>query len=135
MFRLSIFSPNPLGGQIIGSIDTAHQFRDNKNKPRTQSFRQNFTTAQARIDVSQRMGMNYIKAVVDNQDPTNNLTVRTDPDAEVLTVPPNSVIIIEDEIHSYIEINPNAVTGVGNFSLTLADPIELRNQGFLGGVN
>ena len=116
----------------IGSIDLVNQFRDNKLKPKTQSFRESFTTAQSRIDVSQRMAMLYIKAVIDNQDATNSLTVRTDPDAAALTVPPNSVIVIEDEIHSYIEINPNAVTGMGNFSLTLADPVQLRRDGFLG---
>lgn len=116
----------------FNSIDVANLFRSDKNKPRGFSFRDNFTTAQARIDVAQRMGLRYIKAVIDNQDTTNNLTVRTDPDAAALTVPPNSVIIIEDEIHDYIEINPNAVTGVGNFSLTLSDPLELRQSGFLG---
>jgi len=115
-----------------GSIDVDAQFRDQTTKPKTQSFRDNFTTAQSRIDVGQRMGMVYIKAVIDNQDPTNNLTVRTDPDAAVLTVPPNSVIVIEDEIHEYLEINPDGVTGVGNFSITLADPNELRLGGFLG---
>ena len=118
--------------QRFNSIDVAHLFRADKNKPRAFAFRDNFTTAQARIDVAQRMGLRYIKAVIDNQDTTNNLTVRTDPDAALLTVPPNSVIIIEDEIHDYIEINPNGATGVGNFSLTLADPIELRQSGFLG---
>jgi len=115
-----------------GSIDVASQFRDQSTKPKTQSFRDNFTTSQSRIDVGQRMGMVYIKAVIDNQDPTNNLTVRTDPNAAALTVPPNSVIVIEDEIHEYLEINPNATTGVGNFSITLADPNELRRGGFLG---
>jgi len=115
-----------------GSIDVMAQFRDQSTKPKTQSFRDSFTTSQNRIDVGQRMGMVYIKAVIDNQDPTNNLTVRTDPDAAELIVPPNSVIVIEDEIHEYIEINPNAGTGIGNFSLTLADPNELRRGGFLG---
>lgn len=115
-----------------GSIDVASQFRDQTTKPKTQSFRDNFTTAQTRIDVGQRMGMVFIKAVIDNQDPTNALTVRTDPQAAALTVPPNSVIVIEDEMHEYIEINPNGTTGVGNYSLTLADPNELRRGGFLG---
>ena len=114
------------------SIDIFAQFRDQTTKPKTQSFRDNFTTSQSRIDVSQRMGMCYIKAVIDNQDPTNSLTVRTDPNAAALIVPANSVIIIEDEIHDYIEINPNGSTGIGNFSLTLADPFELRRSGFLG---
>jgi len=120
----------PIGQE--GSIDLASQFRDQNTKPKTQSFRDSFTTSQNRIDVGQRMGMMYIKAVIDNQDPTNNLTVRTDPDAAELIVPPNSVIVIEDEIHEYLEINPHATTGIGNFSLTLADPNELRRGGFLG---
>lgn len=84
------------------------------------------------MDTLQRMGMSYIKAIVDNQDPTNNLLVRTDPDSVQLIIPPNSVIVIEDEIHSFIEITPNAVTGIGLFSLTLADPEELRRSGYLG---
>jgi len=116
----------------FGSIDTANQFRADTTKPKSQAFRDNFTTAQIRIDVSQRMGMRYIKLVIDNQDPTNNCLFRTDPDAQQLTIPPNSVVIVEDEIHDYLEINPNAVTGVGNFSMTLADPLELRAKGFLG---
>jgi len=115
-----------------GSIDVAAQFRADSTKPKTQSFRDNWTLTQIRIDVGQRMGMVYIKAVIDNQDPSNNLTVRTDPNAALLIVPPNSVIVIEDEIHEYLEINPNALTGIGNFSITLADPNELRRTGFLG---
>lgn len=76
--------------------------------------------------------MMYIKAVIDNQDPTNQVLIRTDPDAEQIILPPNSILTIEDEIHSFIQITPNAVTGVGNFSLTVADPEELRRDGFLG---
>jgi len=124
---LSFFS-----GGNFGSIDTANQFRSDTTKPKSQAFRDNFTTAQVRIDTAQRMAMRYIKLVIDNQDPTNNLQFRTDPDAQQLIVPPNSVVIVEDEIHDYLEINPNAVTGVGNFSMTLADPMELRAKGFLG---
>jgi len=115
-----------------GSIDVASQFRDQSTKPKTQSFRDSWLLSQVRIDVGQRMGMVYIRAVIDNQDVTNSLTVRTDPNAAPLTVPPNSVIVIEDEIHEYLEINPNAVTGIGNFSITIADPNELRRGGFLG---
>ena len=114
------------------SIDVGNLFRADKNKPRTETFRSNFTTAQFRIDTNSRFGMLWIRAVIDNQDPTNQLTVRTDPNAAVLIVPPNSVIVIEDEIHEYLEINPNAATGIGNFSITLADQNELRKTGFLG---
>jgi len=87
----------------FGSIDTKAQFRADTTKPKTQAFRDNFTTAQVRIDVSQRMGMRYIRLVIDNQDNANNCLFRTDPDAAQLIIPPNSVIVIEDEIHQTFE--------------------------------
>ena len=118
--------------QKSGSIDIANNFRADKNKPKAQAFREAFTTAVVQIDTLQRMSMNYIRAVIDNQDTTNNLLVRTDPDSAQIIVPPNSIIIIEDEIHSFLQVTPNAVTGAGNFSLTVADPEELRREGFLG---
>jgi len=114
------------------SIDVGNLFRTDKNKPRTETFRDNFTTAQTRIDTNSRFGMIYIRAVIDNQDPTNNITIRTDPQGQLLTIPPNSVLIIENETHSFLEINPNAVTGVGNFSLETAVEDDLRKSGFLG---
>jgi len=122
--NLSLFNRN--------SIDVANLFRVDKNKPRTESFRDNFTVTQIRISTVQRLGMVYIKAVIDNQDPTNNITIRTDPQGALLTIPPNSVLIIEDEVHDFLEINPNAVTGVGNFSLSTAVEDDLRKSGFLG---
>jgi len=114
------------------SIDVGNLFRTDKNKPRTETFRDNFTTAQLRIDTNSRFGMIYIRAVIDNQDPTNNITIRTDPQGQLLTIPPNSVLVIENETHSFLEINPNAVTGVGNFSLETAVEDDLRKSGFLG---
>ncbi len=114
------------------SIDVANLFRADKNKPRTETFRDNFTTAQFRIDTQSRFGMIWIRAVIDNQDPTNNITIRTDPQGQLLTIPPNSVLTIENEHHNFLEINPNAVTGVGNFSLETAVEDDLRKSGFLG---
>jgi len=114
------------------SIDVGNLFRTDKNKPRTETFRDNFTTAQLRIDTNSRFGMIFIRAVIDNQDPTNNVTIRTDPQGQLLTIPPNSVLVIENETHSFLEINPNAVTGVGNFSLETAVEDDLRKSGFLG---
>ena len=127
MITISFFSP-----KSGNSIDSPNQFRADKNKPKGRGFRLPFTTAVVQIDTAQRMAMVYIKAIVDNQDPTNNLLVRTDPDAEQLIVPPNSVITIEDELHSFIQVTPNAGTGVGLISLTVADEAELRRDGFLG---
>lgn len=121
---MSVFNRN--------SVDVANLFRADKNKPRTETFADNFLLAQIRIDTSQRLGMVYIKAVIDNQDVTNNLTVRTEPSGRLITVPPNSVLIIEDEVHEFLEINPDAATGVGNFSLQTAVEDDLRKSGFLG---
>jgi len=114
------------------SIDAMNLYRSDKNKPRIETFRDNFTTAQIRISTAQRFGMVYIRAIIDNQDPTNNVTIRTDPQGALLTIPPNSVLEIVDEIHDFLEINPNAVTGVGNFSLSTAVEDDLRKSGFLG---
>jgi len=121
---LSLFNRN--------SIDAMNLYRSDKNKPRIETFRDNFTTAQIRISTAQRFGMVYIRAVIDNQDPTNNVTIRTDPQGALLTIPPNSVLELVDEIHDFLEINPNAVTGVGNFSLSTAVEDDLRKSGFLG---
>jgi len=121
---LSLFNRN--------SIDVANLFRADKNKPRTETFRDNFTTAQVRISTVQRFGMIWIRAVIDNQDPTNNITIRTDPQGQILTIPPNSVLVIENEHHDFLEINPDGVTGVGNFSLETAVEDDLRKSGFLG---
>lgn len=115
-----------------GSIDLANLFSNDRNKPKSQVFRGSFTTTQTRIDTEQRLGMVYIRAVIDNQDPTNSLTIRTEPQAPTITIPPNSVLVLEDEVHSFLEINPNAATGVGDFSLQTADPDGLRKSGFLG---
>jgi len=114
------------------SIDAMNLYRSDKNKPRIETFRDNFTTAQLRISTAQRFGMVYIRAVIDNQDPTNNVTIRTDPQGQLLTIPPNSILDIVDEIHDFLEINPNGVTGVGNFSLSTAVEDDLRKSGFLG---
>jgi len=114
------------------SIDAMNLYRSDKNKPRIETFRDNFTVNQIRISTAQRFGMVYIRAIIDNQDPTNNVTIRTDPQGALLTIPPNSVLEIVDEIHDFLEINPNAVTGVGNFSLSTAVEDDLRKSGFLG---
>lgn len=113
-------------------IDIANVFTSDKNKPKVQTFRQNFTTTLVRIDTGQRLGASYIKAVIDNQDATNSLLIRTEPDAPQITLPANSILIIEDEIHTFLEITPNAATGAGNFSLSTANSEELRRTGFLG---
>jgi len=109
----------------------AMEFSPDKNKPKTIPFVQLVTITQFRDDFLQRTNKYIIKIVYDNQDPTNNATIRTVPSGILQTIPPNSLGIIEDEIHAFIEVNPNAVTGSGILTLTLADPDELRKLGLL----
>jgi len=106
-------------------------FTADKQKPHTIPFVQIITTTQFRDDFLQRVAQYIIKIVYDNQDPANNATIRTVPSGILQTIPPNSLAVIEDEIHSFVELNPDPVTGTGVLTLTLAEPDELRKFGFL----
>jgi len=106
-------------------------FTGDTQRPRVQTFRQTITTAQFRRDFLQNLGFYIIEIAYDNQDPTNNATIRTDPNAAIVTIPPNSVGRFVDEIHSFVEVNPDGVTGAGELTLSLATPEELRKKGFL----
>lgn len=75
--------------------------------------------------------MRYIELVITNNDPTNALTFRVDPQGSLLTVPVSSQGQIIDEIHEYLEINPNAVTGSGNVRAQLAETVELQRLGLV----
>src|SRR5690348_4352179 len=72
-----------------------------------------FTTAQLKTDcISQFAGYSKKFRIV-NQDGTNSLSYRQGaPDSILKIVPPNSEVVVEGW-ESYIEINPNAGTGLG----------------------
>jgi len=106
-------------------------FTGNKERPKVQTFRQTLSTAVFRRDFLQNLGFYIVEISYDNQDPTNAATIRTDPNAPIVTVPPNSVGRFVDEIHSFVEVTPNATTGVGELTISLATPEELRRKGFL----
>jgi len=106
-------------------------FTIDRQKPKTIPFKQLIALAQIRDDFLQRTGLYIVEITIDNQDPTNDLTFRTVPSGILETVPPNSLAIVEDEIHSFIEINPNVLTGSGILSLALAEPSELRRLGLI----
>jgi len=100
-------------------------------KPKTTSRMVLIGVAQIRIETLQRFGLNIIEALIDNQDATNNLTVRKVPSGILATIPPNSLGRIRDEVFSFIEINPNAVTGAGVLTLSLATNAELKRVGLI----
>jgi len=106
-------------------------FTGDKQRPKVQTFRRTIGLVAFRRDFLQNLGFYIVEISYDNQDPTNLATIRTDPNAAIVTVPPNSVGRFIDEIHSFVEVTPNAVTGAGELTLSLATPDELRRKGFL----
>jgi len=100
-------------------------------KPKTTSRMVLIGTTQIRIETLQRFGLSIIEALVDNQDVSNNITVRKVPSGVLATIPPNSLGRIRDEVFSFIEINPDATTGAGVLTLQLATNAELKRVGLI----
>jgi len=108
------------------------QFSNDKQKPQVESFSETFTTAEVNFFPSLTKGKVAIRAVIDNQDPTNALTfVKNGRGGTVFTLPPNSLAIIDNEILEAIVITPNATTGIGQLTADLASREELISGGFL----
>jgi len=103
----------------------------NSTKPKTTSRLVLIGTAQIRIETLQEFGLHIVEALIDNQDAANNLTVRKVPSGILATIPPNSLGKIRDEVFSFIELNPDAVTGAGVLTLSLATLAELKRVGLV----
>jgi len=109
----------------------SQEFTSDKQKPKTIPRTVLVGVAQIRIETLQEFGLNIIEAAYDNQDSTNPATLRKVPSGVLITVPANAIGVIENEIFSFIEVNPDAVTGSGVLTLTLATTKELKSKGFL----
>jgi len=101
------------------------------NKPKTTSRIILIGVTQIRIETLQRFGLNIVEALIDNQDAANNITVRKVPSGVLATIPPNSLGRIRDEVFSFIEVNPDAATGAGVLTLSLATSAELKRVGLI----
>lgn len=83
------------------------------------SFIENFTTTQIRHDFLLEQGKLSKSVKITNNDGINNVTYRLHSPSDTLrTVPPNSEVTLDDWT-SYLEINPNAVTGSGQLEADL----------------
>lgn len=83
-----------------------------------------FTTAQLIKDTLIQLGKICKVTKVTNLDAGANLTIRLfSPSGQLVTVPPNSEITIPAWT-SYIEINPNAVSGNGLLEMDLVESSE-----------
>jgi len=99
--------------------------------PQSIPFTQIIGTAQFITDFLVQRNLKIIQITIDNQDPTNNITFRTEPSGTLKTIPPNSLGVVSDEQHDFIEVNPDAVTGDAIVTLQLATPGELRRLNLL----
>lgn len=80
---------------------------------------EDFTTAQIRHDSLLEFAMLIKKIKITNDDALANVTVRTDsPSNSLITIDPNSELVISGWT-SYLEINPNAVSGSGQIEFDL----------------
>jgi len=101
-------------------------FKTDLQRPKSIPFTQIIGTAQFRDDFLQRVGKYIIQITIDNQDALNAVTFRTVPSGILLTIPPNALGVVDNEIHEFIEVNPDPVSGNAILTVALADPEELR---------
>lgn len=88
-------------------------------------------TAQIRRDFLQELGMHMVKLQIDNLDALNPLTFRVEPFGTLETIPISTRGDLIDEIHHFLEINPDAVSGTGNAFVFLAPIEELQKKGLI----
>jgi len=75
--------------------------------------------------------MVYVRASIDNLDPTNNLLLRLSPNGIQKIIPPSTSASIEDEIRGFIELTPDAVSGSFQLEVSLAFREELKKLGMI----
>jgi len=108
-------------------------FSDDKNKPKIETRDEVFTTTAINFFPALDRGMVIIRATIDNQDATNNLTfTKNGRGGTVFTIPPNSIALIENEIITGFRITPDGTTGTGVISADLAVRSTLEREGFIG---
>jgi len=107
-------------------------FSDQTTKPRVEPFSDTFTTTEVNFFPAIDKGLKIIRIVIDNQDPTNNLTfVKNGRGGTSFIVPPNSIATVENEVLDGVVITPNATTGIGQFSADMVSVEDLVKGGFL----
>ena len=106
-------------------------FADQQNKVKLVPVNIPFTTTTITRDFLQEFGMHMVRLVIDNNDGTNPLTFRVEPFGQLQTIPISTRGELTDEIHSFLQINPNAVTGQGLAVAYLAPIEEVARMGLI----
>lgn len=104
-------------------------FAGSKIAIRTVSVPIPFTTLTITRDFLQELGLQMVLLTIDNNDGTNPLQFRVEPFGQLRTIPINTRGTLTDEVHSFLQIIPNAVTGNGIAYAYLAPTKELTEAG------
>lgn len=77
------------------------------------------------------LGLHYVLMTIDNNDAINILQFRTEEFGTLQTIPIQTRGTLTDEIHHFLQIIPNAVTGTGLVTVYLAPIEEIRRLGLV----
>ncbi len=106
-------------------------FADQTNKIRTLKIPIPFTTAQILRDFLKEFGMQLVLLIINNRDVVNELTFRLEPSGILERIPAATRGTVTDEVHSFLEVNPDGVTGLGEIIAFVSPTKELLRLGLL----
>jgi len=107
-------------------------FADQTTKIRVVKIPITFTTGVITRDFLQELGMQMVRLEINNRDALADVLVRTEPFQEPPErIPPNTRGELTDEVHSFLQITPNAVSGIGDAFAYVAPTAELVRMGLI----
>ncbi len=106
-------------------------FADQTTKIRVAKIPIPFTTIEIFRDFLKQMGMQMVLLIINNRDVVNELTFRLEPSGIVERIPASTRGTITDEIHNFLQVTPDPVTGVGEIIAFVAPTKELLRLGLI----
>jgi len=106
-------------------------FADQTNKIRTLKITIPFTTVEIFRDFLQEFGMQMVLLIINNRDVVNEVTFRTEQNAILERIPASTRGTVTDEIHHFLQVTPDGVTGLGEITAFIAPTKELLRLGLI----
>jgi len=106
-------------------------FADQTIKIRTVKIPIPFTTVQILRDFLLQNGMQMVLLIINNRDTVNEITFRLEPAGILERIPASTRGTVTDEVHNFLEINPDGVTGLGEAFAYVAPTAELARLGLV----
>lgn len=106
-------------------------FADQTIKIRTVKIPVSFTTTEIFRDFLLEFGMQMVLLIINNRDTTNELTFRLEPSGIIERIPVSTKGTLTDEIHNFLQVTPDPVTGLGEFFAYVAPTKEILRLGLI----